>query len=386
MKNSIYLFVLILTGVVMVGCGNPNADASNAELIAKRDSLKEVIDGTTTELLAIEKQLAEMSDDFSLLQVTAVEASTSTFDHYFTVQGTVETDRNALIYPESQGVVTSIKVEEGQRVSKGQTLITLDTDLIRKNIKEVETQYELAKEIYERQERLWEQNIGSEVQYLEAKTNKERLENSLSTLNKQLSMGVVKAPFSGVVDQIVPKIGEMASPMAPAARIVSLDEMYVTSDVSEYYVGQVNEGMNVDVILPEIDTLAAQIERVGKYIKPENRTFEVSLSIEESEILRPNMYCALRINDAHYDSTMVVPSSMVQEDVNGNEFLYLLKRNGDRYQVMKQMITSAESYKGSTRIAEGLKAGDLIIDKGARRVIEGQEVELFEKPTMMATK
>ena len=386
MKQSIILLGTVAFIAILTGCGGEAVNTDVATLQTQKDSLKTAIDELTTELLEIEKQLAEMDEDFSRLQVTAVEAKPSSFNHYFTVQGNIETDRNAQVFPESQGVVKSIRVSEGQKVAKGATLMTLDTELIRKNIAEVETQYDLAKDIYERQERLWEQNIGSEVQYLEAKTNKERLENTLATLNKQLSMGSVKAPFAGVVDQLIPKIGEMASPAMPVARVVSLDQMYVTSDVSEYYIGKVNEGMEIDVILPGIDTLEAAISRVGKYIKPENRTFEVAADLEDNGNLRPNMFCALRINDAHYDSAMVVPSSMVQQDVEGKEFLYVLKQKGDRYTVNKKFIESAESYEGQTRIASGIEMGDLIVDKGARRVIDGQEVDLFEEKKSVAQK
>ncbi|MCH2197240.1 MAG: efflux RND transporter periplasmic adaptor subunit [Flavobacteriales bacterium] len=386
MKTTIKILSIFTLTAFLASCGGEAVDQDLKALTEKRDSIKTEIATMTEELMELETQIAKMDDDFTLLQVTAIEASISTFDHYFTVQGTIETDMNAQVFPESQGMITSIKVSEGQQVSKGQTILTLDTELIRKNIAEVETQYELAVEIYDRQKRLWEQNIGSEVQYLEAKTNKERLEGTLATLNKQVSMGTVRAPFSGVIDQIGPKIGEMASPAFPVARIVSLDKMYVTADVSEYYVNSVEEGMNIDVILPGIDTLDAAIDRVGRFIKPENRTFEVSAELENSPSLRPNMFCALRVNDAHYDSTMVIQSSMVQQDVSGKDFIYLLTREGNKYSVKKQPITTAESFGNEVRVSAGLKPGDLIVDKGARRVIDGQEVELFVENASVATK
>lgn len=384
MKNSVK-FVLFITAIgVLYSCTPAEENHDLIEMKSRRDQLKQEIDGLTTQLLAIEDSIAQLSDDYSLLQVTTYEARPSSFDHYFTVQGNIETDRNALVFPESQGIVSSVRVAEGQRVEKGQVLLTLDTELIRNNIAEVETQYALAQEIYERQKRLWEQNIGSEVQFLEAKTNKERLENTLETLNSQLSMGSVKAPFGGIVDQITPKIGEMASPAMPVARVISLDQMYVTADVSEFYVGSVDQGMRVQVILPGADTISTQLERVGKFIKPDNRTFEVSAPLEKHPALRPNMYCALLINDAHYDSTMVVPSSMIQQDVDGRSFLYVLKAYGEAYKVQKQIVTTAESFDGRIRIANGLSAGDLIVEKGARRVVDGQDVEIYAEQSKEA--
>jgi RND family efflux transporter MFP subunit len=385
MKTQITSLSLIaLLAITFAACQPAEQNQDLATLETKRDSLKTALAGITEELTAVEEELARARGTFDVVNVTALEARSSTFNHYFTVQGNIETDRNAQVFPETQGIVQSIRVNEGQQVAQGQTLMTLDTELIRKNIAEVETQYELAKDIFERQERLWEQNIGSEVQYLEAKSNKERLENTLATLNKQVSMGVVKAPFSGVIDQVSLKVGEMASPAMPVARIVSLDEMYVTADVSENYVAAVEEGMRVEVIVPDVDTLASTIRRVGRFIKPENRTFEVTIGLDDHDHLRPNMYCALRINDLSIDSAMVVPASMVQQDTENNEFLYVLRNEGENYIVQKRLVTTGQSYRGNILVLSGIKPGDLIVDKGARRVVDGQEVELFSAPKKLA--
>ncbi len=373
--------------VFFTACQPPveeNADLQG--LKQKRDSLKTELESLTGELTDVEEAIARAAGTYDVVNVTALRAAPSTFKHYFTVQGNIETNRNAEVYPETQGIIKNVLVQEGDQVSIGQALMTIDTELLQKNIDEVETQYELAKDIFERQGRLWEQNIGSEVQYLEAKNNKDRLENTLATLSKQVSQGTVRSPFSGVVDQITPRVGEMASPAMPVARIVSLNEMYVTADVSENYVPYVSEGMNVEVVVPDIDTIPSTIRRVGRFIKPENRTFEVTVALENHKHLRPNMYCALRINDSHIDSAMVVPASMVQQDTKNQEFLYVLEQENERYIVKKRPVQTGQSYRGNILIESGLENGDLIVDKGARRVVDGQEVELFAEPKKVALK
>ena len=379
MKTKHIIIFSIFT-VVLTGCSQSDEQLI-AEAEAKIAEHRVMIESCESEISELQKTIAELKhgeeDELDLLQVTSFNIPKGDFNHYFTVKGNIETDKNALIFPETQGVVKSISVREGQRVSKGQKLMSLDMDLIYKNIQEVETSYELAKEIYERQERLWEQKIGSEVQYLEAKSRKESLDATLSTLRTQAGKGVVKAPFAGVIDEISPKIGEMASPAMPVARVVSLNEMYVTSQVSENYSGAVKEGMNVRVIVPGVDTLLSKVDRVGQYINPENRTFEVMVALDEETALKPNMYAALEINDIQMDSVALIPSSMIQQDSKGAEFVYKLNKNDKVHVVKKTVIQTGPSYDAQTVVMSGIRAGDIIVDEGSRKVIHDQEVEVI---------
>lgn len=378
-RNKTSVFSALVIAFSLFACGGSEAvDPDRAALEARRDSLKEAVGALNAELVLLETTLAELNDDFSLLTVTAVTTAAGEYKHYFTVQGNIETDLNATVFPETQGIVKSILVAEGQQVTKGQALIILDNELVQRNIDEVETQYRLAKDIYERQARLWEQKIGSEVQFLEAKTNKERLENTLATLNKQLSMSTVKAPFSGMVDKINPRVGEMASPAMPVVRIISLENMYVSAQVSENYISVVKPDMPVEVLLSSGDTIAAEVKRVGRFINPENRTFDLTVDLNETANIRPNMYCALRINDMTLDSAVVIRSSMIQQDTQNREFVYVLEPNEDHFLVRKQLVETGSSYGDFSWISAGLKPGVLLVDKGARRVIEDQAVSLLQ--------
>ncbi len=362
--------------VSLIACGSGELTDLD-QLNARRDSLRTSINTLSSELRKVEAQINQIAGDEDLIRVSAFEVKPRSFNHYFTVQGNIETDRNALIYPETQGVVKQVFVREGQRVKKGDALIALDTELIQRNIDEVQTQYALALDIFERQSRLWDQKIGSEVQFLEAKANKERLENSLATLSRQKNMGTVRAPFDGVVDQLNPKIGEMANPAMPVGRVISLENMFVRAQVSENYVGIVQEGMPVEVILPDSDTLTSEVRRVGKFINPENRTFEITLDLDPNANVRPNMYCALRVNDLALDSVVVLRSSMIMQDTDNRDFVYVLEPEGSDYRVRKQNVTSGSSYGDFTWVADGLTPGAMLVDKGARRVVENELVRLF---------
>lgn len=375
-KLTTNTFLAASAVLILSACSAPEGNQDVAKLQAKKDSLVQLSGNINAEIKALENQLIELTGNEEMVAVSAITLRPQTFEHYFTVQGNIETDKNALVFPETQGVVKTVHVSEGQQVSKGQLLVSLDTELIQRNINEVETNYKLAKDIFERQERLWEQKIGSEVQYLEAKNRKESLEATLATLNRQAGMGMVTAPFAGIVDEVVPKVGEMASPMMHVARVVSLNEMYLKAAVSENYAGSVNEGMLVNVIIPGVDTLKSTIERVGQFINPENRTFEITVALNDAKSLKPNMYAALEINDIRRDSVITLPSSMIQEDFEGRNYVYVLSSSGTAFEVKKTFVNPGPSYQSATLIESGLKAGDMVVDKGSRKVVNGEKVVL----------
>lgn len=381
MKIAIKPIIAIAAiALLIASCGGPEVSEEMQALEEKKAGIQDTIDLYTERMAEIELAIDALNPDtIEYLNVSAFVVPQKTFDHYFIVQGNVETDNSVMIHPETQGLISKILVKEGQTVNKSQTLMTIDTSVLRKNIQEVENSYGLAKDIFERQERLWEQGIGSELQYLEAKNRKEGLEATLSTLRTQAGMGSVKSPFTGVVDEIFPRVGEMGSPSQPAVRVVSLNQMYVTSQVSENYSTSVTKDMKVRVIVPGTDTINSVIERVGQFINPENRTFEVLVNVNNQTTLKPNMYAALEINDIHMDSVIVVPSSMIQQDAQNREFLYTLTKEGDHMKVSKTLIKTGPSYNAETVVLSGLKKDVQIVDKGSRKVIDGQVVELESK-------
>ena len=342
--------LLALPALLFASCSTP--DSPSTESAASTDPSKAVKDAR---------------------KVTTLQVETAPFDHYFTVQGNVETDRMAQVFPLTQGTVRRILVEEGQTVRKGQVLIQLDNDVVASNQNELETRLALAKDVLARQERLWSQGIGTEVQLLEARTSVEALEESIAAFGEQVDLGSVTAPFAGTVDRIFAKEGELASPMNPAARILDLDEMYVRAKVSDHYVGKVSENQRVEVLVPGVDTLTSRIGRVGSYIEPANRTFEIVVPIEGNHIMLPNQFVSLRINDLHLDSAIALPSGLILQDREGKDFVYKIEGG----KAKRQPVRIGTAYMDRILILDGLSAGSTVIDRGAGQVVEGEAVQVL---------
>ncbi len=325
-KRMNKLIITIGIASTLFACGSKEANNSITELTQKKDSLKTIYSDIATQIASIDEQLKVLDTTIKLPIVTAGIVEEKAFEHFVEIQGAVEVGGNALLYPEVPGKIVSIPFKEGSRVAKGATIIKLDAGTLNSTIKEVETSYGLAKDIYEKQDRLWKDKIGSEVQYLQAKTNKEGLEQKLITLNKQLEMYSIKAPFSGVIDEINPKVGESANPAFPAVRVINYDDTYLKADVSENYINTIKQGAKVEVHFPSLDkNFVTTIARIGNYINPNNRTFKVNVDLNEfKENLKPNLLADLKIRDFNADTAVVVLSKIIQQDRKGNEYTSVL--------------------------------------------------------------
>ena len=374
---TLKLISLGFIGVFLISCGGKSPQNDLEKLKAKRDSLKEVRSELDDRITALERSIAEKDSTMEDKLVTAIQANKDVFKHYFEVYGNVESDKSAVLYAENTGVVKSIRVTEGQSVRKGQVLLTQDVELIDKNIAEIETQLDLAKTLFEKQKRLWEQNIGSEVQYLEAKNRKESLESSLATAREQRRKSTVVAPFDGAVDKIFPKVGELVGMSSPIVRLVNIEELYINADVSERYLGDLSIGDSVWVIVNRKDTVESSITRVGDYINPANRSFEIRVDLNETvDVLRPNSLVVLKINDHTEEDAIVVPSSVIMQDGAGKDYVFTIGTNEYNEPVARKTpIQRGLSYLGKTVVKSGLKEGDDLIDKGSRKVRDGDKVK-----------
>lgn len=374
-----FLPLTTLLLLLAFSCGQ-GTQMDTQTLVQEKDSLKSLVNEYNARIAEINKLIAEEDEGFekNLTLVETLVVMPQRFDHYFKIYGEVETNKNVLLYPESQGILNAISVTEGQQVSKGQLLATIDSEILRNQITELQTNYALAKTTYDKQARLWEQNIGSEMQYLQAKTQKESLESSLATLNSQLAKAQIRAPFAGVVDEIIPNAGEMATPQMPIIRLVNLDEMYIKSDVSEQHLQSVKIGTPVKVSFPSLGkTLEAEISESSKYINPENRSFKVTVDLPKNgDDLRPNQLAHLRINDYSDDNALVLPSSIVMQTAEGADFIYVLADEGDKTFAKRVMVTTGHEYEGQIEILSGIENGTRVISNGAKSVRDGQRVRL----------
>lgn len=377
MKQSI---ILIGIALLAFSCGNNNENDSLSALKEKKDSLKTVYDEIATQIAIIDEQIKAADTNLRLPLVTLSNVEVKTFNHFVDVQGAVETGGNALLYPEAPGIITAILVKEGSRVNKGDVILKIDADVVLSTINEVETQLELAKQVYEKQERLWKEKIGSEMQYLQAKTNKESLEQKLKTVKQQANMYVVKSPITGVVDEILPKVGESANPGMPVARVINYNETYIKADVSENYISILKEGTPVQVNFPTIKKMfESKLSRVSDFISPTNRSFKIYIDLSDVKAeLKPNLLADISIRDFSKDSAIVVPSSIIQQDRTGNNYIYVLEGNSTKQMVKKMVVKPGLSYQGQTLILEGLNGTEKYVDKGSRSIQDGDQVEVVK--------
>lgn len=373
---------ILLIAITLFSCTNKKKEKALPNLLEglkiekrKVEKIKDSIDKVLTK---IELKIDKLDTIKSLQPVTVLEVKPTVFKHYIHIQGNTETDKNIIIRPLANGQITKVYVKEGQHVSKGQTLMQIDDAVLRNSISEVQNQLSLASTTFERQKRLWEQKIGSEMQFLQAKTQKEALEKKIITLQSQLKNYKIKAPFSGVVDDVIAKLGDLASPQVPVIRLLNLNQMYIESDVSENYIKDIKHGNETKVNIPAIGKeIQTKISKVGNFINPDNRSFKVRVDINNKhQFIKPNMLADININDYQNKKAITIPSNLVQIDENGKQFVFVLKKEQDNYVVKKNLLKIGKEYNGVTEILEGLSVNDKLINEGARSVSEGQKVTI----------
>jgi len=381
MKQSIA--ILSLT-TLLVACGG-GADTSDlGKKRAERDSLKTVYAELGVKIKALETWLAENDSTVrrNIATVTAVPLVAGPFVHYVDVHGNVKADKSAALFAQG-GRVRSIKVKAGDRVRAGELLISIDNDIVAKQIAQAETGAELARTSFEKQAKLWEQKIGSEMQFLQAKSQKEQAEAGLAALREQQRLTNITAPFDGTVDDIMVRVGDMTSPMQPAARVVDLSGVQLEADVPESYLKSVKKDAPVKVSFPSLgETFDGELAHVGQFIDPSNRTFKVSVRVPNGqEFMRPNLLSDISIQDMRNDSALIVPSRTVLQDVNGNNYIYVLDATrDDEAKARKVMVERLSEYKGMISIAPttpgDLMGGERVVDEGAKNVNEGATVRV----------
>ena len=377
-KNT---FLFLLAAALIVACGSPDT----SDLGKKRqelDSLKAAYKALSEKIKEADLWIADHDTTVkkNLPAVTTLALAPSRFEHFVQAHGRVKADKSADLYSMG-GRVRSILVKEGDRVRKGQLLVDLDNDAIEKQVAQARSGYELAKEVFEKQERLWKQQIGSEIQYLQAKSNKEQAEAGVAALNEQYRMSRITAPFDGTMDDIMVSVGEMTAPQFPVARVVDLTGASLEADVPESYLQRVKVGDPVSVEFPSLnDTITATLANVSRYIDPANRTFKVTLRVPNGETyVRPNMLSVLHIRDVVQDSAIVVPSRCIQEDVSGKSYVFVLDKDKDgRAITRKVVVTRVMDSKDRTLLAPnaGLVGNETILDEGAKSVGDKQRVKV----------
>ncbi len=375
MKTKNYLILLALP-LLVLACGQEKDKKTQlAELKQEQQKIAVQIKQLESELNT-GKDTAN-NEKVALVQVELVEPQT--LQHFVTVQGSVDSDKNISVSPKMPGTVTAVYVDEGDAVKAGQVMAVIDDDVLQQSMAELKTGLELATTVYEKQKALWEQKIGSEIQYLQAKNNKESLERRMATLKAQLAQTRVVAPISGTVDAVGLRIGEPASPGLTSIRVVNLSDMVVKAKIADTYINTVRQGDKVEVELVNTkEKMTGKVTFAGKVVNPATRTFDVEVSIPNKDgKLKPNMLATVSINDQNAQNALVVNQNLIQRTEAG-DIIFVAKEEGGKTVAEMRKIKMGLSYNGAVAVTEGLKTGDKIVTVGYQDLVDGQPVSISD--------
>lgn len=385
------IYLALLTTLILASCGEKK-EQSLDDVIATKN-LKEIRNKKSE----LDKQVADISEKIKTLNkeiekldtikkaplVTAFSIKNEVFTHFLELQGNVKTKQNVLIYPEMPGNLEKVLVKEGQKVAKGQILAKIDDGGMAQQVAQLEATTALAKTTYERQKRLWGQKIGSEIQFLQTKTNYEAQKNTLAQLKKQLDKSTIRAPFSGIIDEVIKNQGNVVSPGPGSAifRIVNLSNMYIEADVPETYITNITKGKDVEIQFPVLSkTIETKVRQTGNFINPSNRTFKVEIGVpNQDRSIKPNLTAKLKINDYTSPKAILIPQSIISENAEGKQYVYVVKNIKNNIGTAMQTVVKTGKTQGDIiEILEGISVGDQLIEAGARTVKDGQEVKISQ--------
>lgn len=387
MKKILYISLL---GLLITSCGGDSKTASVDKAIESKDlttikttraEIQKQYDAIGAELAKLDLAIAELDTLKKSALVTTAIVNDTIFTHYIDIQGNVDTKQNLIIYPEYSGVLTQVYVKSGQKVNKGQILARIDDGGLSNQLAQMETQATLAKTTFERQKNLWDKKIGSEIQFLQAKTNYEAQMKAVAQMKAQLGKTIVKAPFSGVIDEVITEKGQVVGPGQQLMRIVNLSDMYVSANVPESFIGKIKNGAIVDVEVKSTGkTYKGKVRQIGNYINPNNRNFSIEVAVPNSDnLLRPNQVAVLKIEDYKKANAILVPESIVTENAVGEKIIYTVDTSGKEPKAIKKTIVVGLTSGANIEVKSGLNKGEQIIIEGARSVQNGDVVEIIKK-------
>lgn len=385
MKNILYLLFIATT---LVACGKK--ETSVQEIIAAKDieAIRAKKKALGTEIQSLETQIAQLSAAIEKIDpnkkiplVTTLSVKDTVFNHYIELLGNVETKQNLVLTPEFAGILTQVYVTEGQAVRKGQLLAKIDDGGLSQQLAQMQIQADLAKTTFERQQRLWNQKIGSEIQFLQAKAAYEAQNEALNQMNKNIAKTAITAPFSGRIDDVITEKGSVVAPgQTPLMRIVSLNNMYVEAAVPEKYISTVNKGTNVVVDFPVLGTkIDAKIRQAGSFINPASRTYTIEVGVPNKKgNIKPNLTAKLLINDYSNAKALLIPQNLISENAEGAQYVYAIGKNNKGETTAKQQTITTGKVQGDLiEVVSGIKSNDLLISEGARSVKNNQVVEVL---------
>lgn len=374
------LFILTAATLLLISCGGSEKNQTIEALIKSKNvkALQEKKVALQAEMAKIEEGLASLNLKIEEALVATAVVKDTVFNHYLDIQGNVDTKENILVQPEYSGTLTSLTVKAGQRVGKGQILGRVDDAGMSQQLASIENQYALAKTTFERQKNLWDKKIGSEIQFLQAQTQMISAQKSVAQMRAQVAKTVIRAPFSGTIDEVFVEKGQVVAPSPKGLmRIVNLGNMFVSTSVPETYIGKLKVGTEVDVYLTSLGkTYKGKVRQVGNFINPDNRSFGIEVSVPNPEnLLRPNQVAKLKITDYVNKNAIVVPTNVIQEDGENNKYVYTVtESNGKTGKAKKVLVKVGQSSNNVTEILSGLAADDVVVTEGVNAISDGMKL------------
>lgn len=381
MKN---ILLILLISALALSCGDQAIDMTDVKAVkaelAKKKAERQSLE---TEIAALNETILKLEPrkEKAPILITTKLIELEDFNRMTEVQASVKSENQVFVSSETGGRLLSVLAKEGQYLNRGQLVATVDLQALKDQKAELQTSMSLAKDVYDRQKRLWDQNIGSEIQFLQAKNNLERLQKTMASLDTQLGKENIYSPISGVVDMEFLKAGELAAPGAPILQMFNPNRLKISADVPETYLGKIKRGDLVNITIPAInEEMTKKISLLGRTIDPSNRTFKVEVSTDSQKgKLKPNLLAELKFNDYAKQDAISVPLEIVQQEVTGKKFVYTATTKNGKNMATKTYVVTGEGYEGNIIIEEGLTAGDQIIIDGARSISNGDPITIMNK-------
>lgn len=383
------LIITTVIALVVLSCGgNQGAKIEKvlesgdlSQIRAKKTELDKEKALLNAQIQKLEKKIKQLDPQEKIPLITTFQVKEDKFNHYLELQGSVATKQNLVVTPEFNGILKDIYVRKGQYVKQGQALANIDDGGLNQQLAQLQIQAELAKTTFERQERLWNQKIGSEIQYLQAKSNYEAQQHAIEQVQHQMSKTTIVAPFSGTIDDIIAEKGSVvAAGQSPVFRLVNLNNMYIEADVPENYLKNVTRGKTVQVNFPTIGkTMDAKIKQASNFIDPANRTYKVEIAVpNRDKMIKPNLTARLKINDYTNDKAVLIPQNIISENANGQQYVYtVVNKNNKKGKAKRVIIETGKTEGDLIEVLNGIKNGDEIIQEGARSVQDNQSVRIL---------
>ena len=385
-----HILAIITLCLLFTSCGDGNKntvekalESNNLETIRKkRAELVDEQQALHDKIILLDEKISVLDTTKNIPLITTFKAQKEDFHHELELQGNVTTKELMVITPEYNGILTNVYVKEGQKVSKGQTLGKIDDGGLSQQLAQQQIQADLAQTTFERQKRLWDQKIGSEIQFLQAKSTYEAQTEAVNQIQQQVAKTIVKAPFSGTIDNVITEQGSVvAAGQTQLMRIVNLNNMYIETEVPERYVNSITEGKNVEVNFPVLGkTFTGKVRQTSNIINPSNRTFRAEVAIPNKEkIIKPNLTARLKINDYTNENAILIPQSIISENAEGEQYVYVVKDKNDKNQgtASRVIIKTGRTQGDQIEVLEGIEDAAELIQEGARSVKDGQTVEVL---------